>query len=130
MVGFSRDSDFEKNVVKNTTDVGLRGEEAVSEYLERLGHKIVVRNFKTKLYEIDIISVFKDTIYFTEVKTRGSLDFGGGVAAVDKRKLDRMKFAVENFMKFRAKEFEYFSPILAVADVDGEFKVRDWFTIN
>ena len=119
-----------KNVVKNTTDVGLRGEGAVSEYLERLGHRIVARNFKTMFYEIDIISVFKDKIYFTEVKTRGSLDFGGGISAVDKRKLDRMKFAAESFMKFRAREFEHFSPILAVADVDGEFRVREWFTIN
>lgn len=130
MVGFSRSLNSVKNVVKNTTDVGLRGEEAVSEYLERLGHKIVVRNFKTKFYEIDIISVFKDKVYFTEVKTRGSLDFGGGISAVDKRKLDRMKFAAESFMKFRGREFGRFSPILAVADVDGEFRVRDWFTID
>lgn len=128
MVGFSRDSDL-KTVVKNTTVVGLRGEEAVCRHLENLGHRILFRNFKTKFYEIDIVSVFQDKIYFTEVKTRKTGDFGGGLGAIESKKLGKMKFAAESFMKFK-KEYASYSPILAVADVDGEYKMRDWFTLS
>ena len=128
MVGFDRNGDGMVNVVKNTTLIGGRGETAVCEYLSRLGHKIVVRNFKTKLYEIDIVSIFEGKIYFTEVKTRTSRDFGGGLAAVDAAKIKRMRFAAESFLKYQ-KQYVAFDPVLAVADVDGNYEVLNWFPI-
>lgn len=129
MVGFDRDGDGMRDVVKNTTKVGACGEMAACKYLTGLGHKIVVRNFKTKMCEIDIVSVCGDKLYFTEVKYRKSDDFGGGLAAITADKLKRMKFAVEVFLKMRP-EFRDFNPVLSVADVVGvDFTVKDWFEI-
>ena len=126
MVGFSRPD----GVVKNTTVVGRKGEEAVSKYLEDLGHTVLMQNFKTKTCEIDIISVCADRIYFTEAKYRRSDVAGGGLGAIDKKKLERMKFAEECFMKFRPDLKQKYSPLLAVADVMGkDFEVKDWFPI-
>ena len=125
MVGFEP----KKNVVKNTTVIGGRAEEKVAEYLVEKGHKIVEQNFKTKFCEIDIVSVLDDMIYFTEVKYRKNDSHGGGLYAVDKKKLQKMKFAVGVFLKMK-KEYAGFSPILAVADVDGEYLVREWFTLD
>ena len=78
--------DKEKNVVKNTTKIGARGEDAVCEYLVRQGHEIVARNHKTYFYEIDIVSVCDGKIYFTEVKYRKSDLAGGGLMAIDVKK--------------------------------------------
>ena len=128
MVGFDRNGDGLVNVVKNTTLVGCQGETAVCEYLKGLGHKIVARNFKTKFYEIDIVSIFEDKIYFTEVKTRSSTDFGGGLAAIDAKKMSRMRFAAESFLKFHTI-YNMYNPQLAVAAVDGRFEILDWFPI-
>ena len=50
MVGYNFPS---KNVVKNTTFAGKRGEDVVCRYLEGIGHLIVARNFKTKMCEIE-----------------------------------------------------------------------------
>ena len=125
MVGF----ESKKNVVKNTTVIGGRAEEKVAEYLVEKGHKIVEQNFKTKFCEIDIVSVLDDMIYFTEVKYRKNDSHGGGLYAVDKKKLQKMKFAVEVFLKMK-KEYAGFSPILAVADVGDEYLVREWFTLD
>ncbi|MDO4611977.1 MAG: ribonuclease HII [Candidatus Saccharibacteria bacterium] len=123
--GFSR----EKIVRKDTTSLGVRGEEATCQYLVGLGHEILERNFKTKLYEIDIVSVSEGKIYFTEVKYRKNRDFGGGLMAIDAKKRQKMRFAAESFLKYR-KEFAQFDPLLAVASVAGEnFEVEDWFTI-
>lgn len=128
MVGFER-AGISKNVVKNTTFLGGRGETAVCEHLSGLGHKIVARNFKTKLYEIDIVSVCEGKIYFTEVKTRSSADFGGGLSAIDARKLRQMRFAAESFLKYKTI-YNIYDPVLAVASVDGGYKVLDWFPLS
>lgn len=125
LTGFLR----EVNVVKNTTKIGAHGEDAVCEYLVRQGHEIIARNHKTYFYEIDIISVCEDKIYFTEVKYRKNDSFGGGLMAVDNKKQRQMRYGAEAFLKFKP-EYGKFDPILAVADVTGEhFEVKDWFAI-
>ena len=123
MVGFER----KKNVVKNTTSIGEKGETAASEYLVREGHKIVERNFKTYFCEIDIVSVKGDRMYFTEVKTRKNALRGGGIAAVDKRKLEQMRYAAECYIKYRHVTCDV---QLAVASVNGSYEVEDWLPIR
>lgn len=130
MTGFDINNGDGGNVVKNTTSVGQKGEEAVVEYLVRQGHTIVARNHKTYFYEIDIISACGDKIYFTEVKYRRNDFAGGGLMAIDEHKQKQMRYAAESFLKFK-KEYGELNPILAVADVTGEeFVVKEWFTID
>ncbi len=129
MVGFDRNGDGVVNVVKNTTLIGQRGETAVCEYLSGLGHKIVARNFRTKLYEIDVVSIRDGEVYFTEVKTRSDTSRGGGLYAIDIKKMKRMEFAAESFLKHYT-EYRQYDPKLAVADVNGDFEVQTWFSIE
>lgn len=127
MVGFSRVEEKKKN----TSFTGALGEEAVANYLVSLGHTIVARNFKTYFYEIDIVSIYNDKIYFTEVKYRKNVSRGGGLSAIDAKKLQQMHYAAECFLKYHSREFEQLNPLLAAADVAGEdFEVEDWFVIN
>ncbi|MBR3386457.1 ribonuclease HII [Candidatus Saccharibacteria bacterium] len=123
MVGFER-ADI---VVKNTTMIGTRGEDAVCEYLMCNGHEICERNFKTYYYEIDIVSVCNGVMYFTEVKTRKDGRRGGGMAAVDAKKLQQMKFAAECFAKYYRWVGDM---MLAVASVNGDFEVEEWIPIR
>lgn len=73
-------------------------ESVASNYLQKVGHKIIERNWKTKFCEIDIISKYQDTIYFTEVKYRKKSDQGGGLSAITATKLKQMKFASEYYV--------------------------------
>ncbi|MBQ3445140.1 ribonuclease HII [Candidatus Saccharibacteria bacterium] len=123
MVGFER----AECVVKNTTMIGARGEDAVCEYLIRNGHEICERNFKTYYYEIDIVSVCNGVMYFTEVKTRKDGRRGGGMAAVDANKLQQMKFAAECFVKYRGWNGDM---MLAAASVNGKYEVEEWMPIR
>ena len=106
---------------KNTTDAGRQAESAVATYLKSNGHQIIAKNHKTYFYEIDLISVKADHIYFTEVKYRKSALRGSGLDVIDQNKLRRMHFAAESFLKYTAGDpkLQHLSPILAAASVTG-----------
>ncbi len=54
----------------NSKQLGNKGEDLASEYLQNLGYKILDRNYKTLFGEIDIIAKKGKTIAIVEVKTR------------------------------------------------------------
>jgi putative endonuclease len=62
--------------------LGRWGEEEAARYLQRLGMKIVKRNLRTPVGEIDIIARQGKTLVFIEVKTRRSDAFGTPQEAV------------------------------------------------
>ena len=66
--------------------LGKKGEDLAVSRLKALKYKIVERNYKCRLGEIDVIAREKDTLVFIEVKTRATVDFGGPAAAVNDRK--------------------------------------------
>ncbi len=87
-----------KKYIKTTKDIGDNGEDVASSHLVNLGHQILGRNWKTKYCEIDIVSKYEETLYFTEVKYRKKSDQGGGFAAITPKKLRQMKFAAEFYI--------------------------------
>ena len=112
-----------------TKQLGDRGEQIVVDYLVKSGHEIVARNYKTKLFEVDIISRKNEMLYFTEVKYRSGRDFGGALDFIDKKKQQKMHLAVEGFMATHP-EYADFRPILAVAAVGEDFKLEEWFELS
>ena len=81
-----------------TRAIGDAGEQAAADWLMADGHEIIVRNWRTRYCEIDIVSVKDDVLYFTEVKYRKNDDFGGGLAAITAKKQRQMRFAAELFI--------------------------------
>ncbi len=62
--------------------LGRWGEEEAARFLRRLGMKIVERNLRTPVGEIDIVARQGKTLIFVEVKTRRSDAFGTPQEAV------------------------------------------------
>lgn len=112
-----------------TKQLGDRGEQVVVDYLEAYGHEIVARNYKTKLFEVDIISRKNEVLYFTEVKYRSDHDFGEALDFIDKKKQQKMRLAVEGFMATHPG-YADFRPTLAVAAVGEDFKLEEWFELD
>ncbi len=77
---------------------GRRGEDEAIKYLERRGYKILMKNYRCRLGEIDVIATEGDTLVFVEVKTRGGDEFGSGVESVDARKQRRIIAVSEVYM--------------------------------
>lgn len=118
------------NEQKTTTkQLGEQGEQVVVDYLETSGHEIVARNYKTKLFEVDIISQKNEVLYFTEVKYRSGHDFGEALDFIDKKKQQKMHLAVAGFLAMHP-EYADFRPSLAVAAVGKDFKLEEWFELG
>ena len=112
-----------------TKQLGDRGEQVVVDFLVAAGHEIVARNYKTKLFEVDIISQKAQMLYFTEVKYRSDHDFGEALDFIDKKKQQKMHLAVAGFLATHP-EYADFTPILAVAAVGEDFKLEEWFELG
>ena len=70
----------------NQREVGARQESRAAEYLESLGYHILVRNFRCRFGEIDLIAKQDDTYIFIEVKYRTGRTAGDPTSAVDGKK--------------------------------------------
>lgn len=79
--------------------LGRRGEDEALLFLEQQGYRILTRNYKSKLGEIDIVAKDKDTICFVEVKSRSSESFGSPEEAVLKSKQRQISKAALSYLK-------------------------------
>lgn len=80
----------------DTRAYGDIGEEYAVWLLEKNGYKILERNFRVKIGEIDIIAIDPSSssgqvLVFVEVKTRWSRKYGRPEEAVSQRKLSKIK---------------------------------------
>lgn len=63
--------------------IGKIGEDIAIRFLKKKGYKILYRNWRCKLGEVDIVAQEKDFLVFAEIKTRRSLSFGPGFSSVN-----------------------------------------------
>ncbi|HET6202297.1 MAG TPA: YraN family protein [Planctomycetota bacterium] len=73
--------------------LGRRGEEAAARALEAKGWRILGRNLRTRLGEVDLLAFDGETLVAVEVKTRSGEAFGRPEEAVDARRIGRLRRA-------------------------------------
>lgn len=84
---------------KQNIFLGEKGEEIAVGFLISNGYKILARNYKIKLGEIDIIAKDKDELVFIEVKTRYSDKFGSPLEAISISKQRQISRVALVFLK-------------------------------
>jgi putative endonuclease len=79
--------------------LGLRGENAAARFLRRKRYRIVARQDRVKLGEIDLVAVDGETVVFVEVKTRTDWQAGHPAEAVTADKQRRITGAALAFLR-------------------------------
>ena len=69
---------------------GQAGESAAEEYLRRKGYRILERNVRSSLGELDLVAEDGQVLVFVEVKARRTDVFGGAIHAVHHRKQKKL----------------------------------------
>jgi len=78
---------------------GKDSESIAVTHLIKSGYKILERNFRTKLGEIDIIAKDRDTLVFVEVKAKRSVRFGDPKEAVTPKKQRKISKVALYYLK-------------------------------
>lgn len=115
-------------------DIGIKGEEIAEEYLRSLNYKILQRNFRYRKGEIDIISSFRGSIIFVEVKSRKNSKFGLPREAVNGFKQKQIYHTARYYLN-KVKKFEsnvrfdvievYFEDPIRIEHIQNAFDGND-----
>ncbi len=97
-------------------EIGIQGEQLAMEYLIEMGYKIMLRNWRFKNLEVDLIVMDGDTLVFVEVKTRSTTDFGEPYEFVDVRKQRRLIRAAQAYILKHAYSGEVRFDVVAVTN--------------
>lgn len=71
--------------------LGERGEDLAVDYLRKKGFRILERNFRCRLGEIDIIARDGGDIVFVEVRSRSSSQYGLAQESINRNKMNRLR---------------------------------------
>lgn len=82
-----------------TGPLGARGEDAAAETYRSRGYRIVARNWRCRLGEIDLVVERAGVLVFCEVKSRRGGAFGSGYEAVSWRKRAKLRALAEAFLQ-------------------------------
>lgn len=103
--------------------LGQKGEEAAARYLQAKGHHILERNWRSRGYEVDIISLDDEFIVFVEVKTRASVAWGNPEDFIGKQRMRRMIRAASHYLKLNSVDRPARFDIVSVVWNDKEFEL-------
>jgi putative endonuclease len=70
--------------------IGRAAEDAACRHLERAGYRILQRNFRHRLGEIDVVAVEAGVLALVEVRYRSSHRYGGAAESVTHTKRARL----------------------------------------
>lgn len=104
--------------------LGTKGEVEAESHLELLGHRIIEKNWRNNGYEIDIISLDKGFIVFTEVKTRATANWGNPEEAVGKHRMRRMINAASQYLKLNQVDLPARFDIVSIVWNNGKYELE------
>ena len=107
---------------------GAEAEAMAAAFLERKGLRIVERNYRCRLGEIDLVAREGDTTVFVEVRQRASRAFGGAAASITATKRAKLVRAARHYLsKLRSTPACRFDALLIEGDPPRIDWIRDAF---
>lgn len=80
------------------TELGARGEALAADYLEKNGYRILDRNYRCRMGEIDLVARKENTLAFVEVKLRKNTSYGEAREFVTASKQHKLIMAARHYL--------------------------------
>ncbi|MBF0544893.1 MAG: YraN family protein [Candidatus Riflebacteria bacterium] len=108
------------------TEFGKNSENIAVSFLEKLGYKILFRNFRSRNAEIDIIAMDSSCLVFVEVRSKTKTDFGHPFETISLHKQRKIISAAQFFLMknrlFETKACRF--DVLAIVDPENKTGVQ------
>jgi putative endonuclease len=106
--------------INGRREKGEEFEEKAARYLKRRGYEILVRNFRVRGGEVDIIALKKSFLVFVEVRSRKGGAMVNAAESVTPLKKERVVRAAKFYLMKHPKALERFSIRFDVIAFDGD----------
>ncbi len=107
-------------------ELGRQGEQVAVEYLERAGLRVLDRNWRCSIGEIDIVAAERQVMVVCEVKTRSDTRFGTPLEAITRNKRARLRRLASQWLVAHGVLFDEvrIDAIGLVRTPAGEFQIE------
>lgn len=85
-------------------DAGKEAENHAASFLQSQGLRLVTRNYRCRMGEIDLIMEHGGILVFVEVRLRRSTSFGGASASINGHKQRKLIHAAQHYLQQQAKQ--------------------------
>ncbi len=109
--------------------LGKFGERLARVFLSQRGYEVVLQNYRTRFGEIDIIAQKENKLFFVEVKTRTTDEFGPPQESVTRYKLNRLRRAVEIYLldkNWPNQDWQMDVISVEIDKINKKAKIRRW----
>ncbi|MDH5577468.1 MAG: YraN family protein [Betaproteobacteria bacterium] len=107
---------------------GTRAEDLCAELLQKAGLRILARNWRCRLGEIDLVAAEGATLVFAEVRLRRDSAYGGAAESITAAKRARLIAAARLYLSGRASVACRFDVLLLDALAPARIRwIRDAF---
>jgi putative endonuclease len=108
-------------------DIGAAAEARAAHLLEESGLRILARNYRTRLGEIDLVARDGEALVFIEVRTRSRPEYGGAAESINRRKQRRIIAAARMYLRGTGPTPCRFDAVLFSEELGAVEWVRDAF---
>ena len=109
---------------------GADAEHACCAYLKSQGLKLIQKNFRCTLGEIDIIMSDKNQLVFVEVRFRKNNNYGGGLESVTPAKINKLRKTAELYLQQNHQYKNARFDVVAMSKNTGTTHSKQDYTFN
>ena len=99
-------------MTRRTNAAGELAESLAADYLQRRGLRLLARNYRCRLGEIDLILADGEVLVFAEVRLRRNAAYGGAAASITAAKRQRILRAARHYLSGRPEPACRFDVVL------------------
>jgi putative endonuclease len=108
--------------------LGRSAEEIAADFLAEHGLTVLLRNYRRRSGELDLVAQDGDTLVIAEVRTRSTDEFGGAAASVDGWKQHKIVRATTQLLQARKDlaRLRVRFDVIVVRGADGPRPTVEW----